>query len=237
MKPSFSLLLAAALLGQHAGAQRTLDVAKASDQAIGTSLFFAGGQAFVDTKYVSLKEGSPYLFDEFKKAIMVGKDGAEYKAVPIKLNLVDGEVLYKDERGNEMISTIALKEIVVQDGDRQLDFIHSSIIPSPTVRRGWYQELVFDTVSLYKLYDKRIEEVKPYNSATVEQRIVTVEKYYVLVNRSFLEIKKPKDLPALLPSHQAEMEAFLKGGEIASLPVQERLQRAIAHYASLLKKR
>ena len=95
--------------------------------------------------------------------------------------------------------------------------------------------LVSGTASLYKRFEKDLSEFKGYGSATVEQRIKTREKYLILYNNSFLEVKKIKDVPSLLPIKKKELEEFLKNKDDQKASMEDRMVKLIEYFNSLPK--
>ena len=236
------MLFLAFILASFTGAfaqQRVVDVSN-GDHNIGPSSFFTvAGTPFVSEKYVRLVEGTPYFRNEWMKGVLVGEKGQEYKGYDVKLNLHDPQILYKDEKGNELIATTRIKEVVLTDAfGGNYKFIHSSFMPvtASPLKEGWYQWLVSGTGSLYKYYNKTLNEQKPYNSATFEQRISTKETYLVHVNNAFLEIKKLKDAPEVLAFKKAELEDFLKNKDDKKAGMDDRFAALIEYYNSLTAK-
>jgi len=86
--------------------------------------------------------------------------------------------------------------------------------------------------SLYKKIHKTIRETRPYNSATTEQTIQTVNKYFIDIAGVFTEIKKPKDLAALLTDKSKEMDAYFSSNKTNSKE-DDGWQKAVAYYNSL----
>ena len=94
-------------------------------------------------------------------------------------------------------------------------------------------QLVSGKARLYQYFRKWMVEDKPYGSATTEQSIVTKEEFYVLVNDSLLQLKKAKELPALLPDKKKEIETYLSQKEVQNLGAAEQFTSIINYYDSL----
>jgi hypothetical protein len=224
------------LSAQFCFSQRTVDVTNGDNRVGQNALVVVSGTPFVNEKYVSLVEGSPYFSDEWLKGVMVGLNGQEYKGLSIKLDLIENQIHYKDEKGNELITTTPIKEVVLTDAlGNNYKFIYSSSLPetASNLKKGWYLWLCSGTASLYKYYDKSITEHTPYNSATVEQKIKTSEKYLVLYNNAFMDVKKLKDAPAVLANKKAEVEDYLKNRDNKDLTMDDRFLKLIEYYNSL----
>ena len=211
---------AACFLSIISVAQKTIDVDKITGVPQNT-FYSVGGEPFVNVKFVRLISGTPYFSDEWMKGTGVSGTGVTYKAGVLKLDLFDNKVHFLDAGGNEMISTSPLKELLLTDtlSGKSYHFVHSSLFASPTIKQGWYLLLAAGTIGLYQYFSKMISETKPYGSATTEQHIITKDEYYVYHNATLQQIKKPKDLPAILTDHKKELEEFLnknsKNGSLA----------------------
>jgi hypothetical protein len=227
------------LLFMHGSfAQQVVDVSK-QDVQLGPGMFYAvGGEPFVNVKFVNLVEGTPYFKEDWLRSVVIDKANHEYKDVSIKIDLLDNNVHYLDEKQKEIVVSTPLKEIVLTDaaGDN-FRFIHSSSFEKPVnaPKEGWYLWLCSGQASLYKTFVKNLNETKPYGSAIFEQHIQTTEKYFVLLNNTFLEIKKLKDLPSVLANKKAELESFLKTKDDPTALPDDRFLKLIEYYNSLLK--
>jgi len=229
--------IACLCLFQPVFAQRTVDVTN-GDNIVGSSSFFTvGGNPFVNDKYVKLVDGSPYFSNEWLKGMLVATTGQEYKNLYLKLNLHTNEVLYKDDKNAEMVSTTPVKEVVLTDANgTNYRFIHSSALPqqeSNPLKQGWYQWLASGTTGLYKFYNKTLSESTPYGSATIEQRIKTKEKYLINYNNAYMEISKIKDAPSILLNKKKEVESFIKQKDDKNTSLDDRFVALIQYYNSL----
>jgi hypothetical protein len=226
------------LVWQACYAQQVVDVSK-QDVQVGANMFYSvGGEPFVNVKFVNLVEGSPYFKDEWLKGIVVDKTNHEYKGISIKIDLLDNYVHYLDEKEKELLVTTPIKEIVLTDASgNNYRFIHSSSFENCTnaTKNSWYLWLSTGTVSLYKSFKKALSEMRPYGSATTEQRIKTTEKYVVLYNNAFLEVKKIKDVPSILTNKKAELEAFLNTKDDQKASMDDRFVKLIEYYNTLTK--
>jgi len=209
------------------------------DRRVGQSSFFiVGGTPFVNEKYVQVVDGSPYFKDEWMKAILINEANQEFKDISAKLDLITGEVHYLDANGNRFVATTPIKQVILTDATgNNYKFIHSSILPiaSNKISEGWYLWLVSGTASLYKYFSKSVSEIKPYGSATAEQRIKTSEVYYVRYSNAYLEIKKLKDAPSVLANKKSEIEEYLKKKDEKNTSTDDRFTDLITFYNSLFQ--
>jgi hypothetical protein len=219
-------------------AQKVIDVNK-QNVTVGNDLFFTvGGEPFVNAKFVSLVEGTPYFKDEWLKGSIIMPAGKEYKDISVKVDLFDNELHYLDAKDVELVATSPVKEVVISDAlGNSYRFVHTAFITQTAAapKKGWLLLLSPGTASLYKSFTKVVSESKPYGSATTEQRMRTNESYMVYYNNSLLEIKKIKDAPTVLANKQKELEEFLKNKDDKKLSMDERFKALIEYYNSLVK--
>jgi len=223
---------------QQSFSQRVIDVTKETTGLNQNMFYTVAGEPFVTAKFVNLVEGSPYFNDDWMSAILVDANDRQYKSNRVKLDLLNNEIHYLDDKGTELTPVVSIKQIVLTDSNgNNYKFVHSSVLPvkSKSTKEGWYLWLASGKASLYKFFSKHLSEIKPYNSATVEQHIQTKENYLVLYNNSFIEIKKLKDAPAVLANKKAELENFLKTKDKQTDSMDDRFTALIEFYNSLLK--
>src|SRR5688572_18807463 len=148
---------------------------------------FSGAAPVSNTKYVDLKEGSPFFNENWTNSKLVSQDGRVYQDVSVKLNLMDNKVHYKDSSGKELVIGTPLREVHLQQGSNaSLLFINGSLLPGN--KQGLYQLLVNDTLSLAKGFTKVFEQHTSYGSAT-EYSIKTQESYLAYLQDKEFVIK------------------------------------------------
>lgn len=210
---------------------RTVDVSKNDLPA--NAYFSVGGEPFVNFKFVRLTEGSPYFKDEWLPATGLTANNARYKARRVKLDLLDGGILYLDSSGREMIATSPLKQLTLTDSasNKSYHFVHASLFPA-LPKRGWYWQLASGKAALYCYPQKNLTETQPYGSATKEQRITTNDEFY-LAAAAVWQIKKPADVLPLLPDKRPELEAWLKTKSSKGQSTAVQLTALVDYYNSL----
>jgi hypothetical protein len=198
-------------LASHA--QKNIDVTSDNVNALSTSFFnVVSGEPFVSAKFTKLVDGTPYFRNDWLKGNVTLGEGQQFAGVYIKLDLYNNEVHYRNENGGELIATSPIQKVILFDTAAQqvFSFVNGSFIESNSPLSGWYQLLVDGKILLLKKSDKKLEEEKPYGSATVEQSIVSLPRHYVLINKNLTEIKKLKDLPDILIDKKEEIVSYIK---------------------------
>jgi hypothetical protein len=203
-----------ALVWANAISQKTVDVSKEPNTYSGAVnyMYTVSGVPFVNTKFARVVEGSPFFNEQMMRGAIILSEGKEYKNVLVRLNLLESQVNYIDEKQIEMISTSPVKEVVLWDTIRGKDhrFISSSYIETTEKpEKDFYELLQFGKAELYKQYKKQLQESKPYGSATVEQIIQTNMRYYVLLNKQWTRIKKVKELVSVFGDKKNEILKYI----------------------------
>ena len=208
------------LLCLSAASQKTVDVDKdpGSAGAAFNYLYTVGGTPFVTAKFARVVEGSPFFKEQIMPGSIILSEGKEYKKILVRLNLLESQVNYLNEKEVELIASIPVREVVIWDTIFNNDhrFIFSDFIETTDKpEKGFYELLQTGKAELYKQYSKRILENKPYGSATVEQTIQTNLRYFVLLNGKWIKLNKVKDLPTAFPDKKEEISKFINDKKLS----------------------
>jgi hypothetical protein len=198
-------------------AQQVIDVNKQDVRGVNSNVFFVvAGEPFVNAKFTRLVDGSPYFSDEWMKGIAMMDSGNRYSGI-LKLDLMENKIHFQDEKGNEMVATTKVRQLVLIDTIKQtaFSFVHSSSLKTTDPRSGWYQLLAEASLAkLYKQSVKNLQEIKPYNSATVEQYIRTADYYYILYNGKLTAVKKIKDIADILGDKKPKILKYISENKL-----------------------
>lgn len=220
-------------------AQKIVDVNTTNANGLsGNSFYAVNGVPFVNTKFVNLVEGSPYLTTYWLKGRVIGSNAQRYATTLLKLDLLSNELHFMNKEGTELVTSMPARELFLNDTVKNYAYrlISASFLPvSKAEKSQWYQLLDSGKARLYKVYTKLLSETLPYGASTHEQRITTREKYYVEINNTLVNVKDIKDLPVLLPEKKAELEAYLKNQDDKNLSVEDRWKKIIQFYNSFSK--
>jgi hypothetical protein len=175
------------------------------------------GRPLLSNKYAQVVSGSPYLFDSIRPASLLLNQGYRYDSVPIKLNLLEDQVVFY-KNGAEMtaqtpIATITIKDASSGENQTLLHYTHFENIYAP-VDKGWYQQLYNGKALLLKRIYKKINEIKTYNSPNTEQHIQTLTGYYIFFNKKIAAVKKLKDIPSIFSGKEQEIKTLLENKKL-----------------------
>ena len=222
---------------QAAITQTTVDVNKETPVGGGVLKYFnpVGGTPFVTAKFAKLVEGSPFFNEQLMRGVIVSSDGKEYRNIFLRLNLLESQVNYIDEKQIEMIAATPIKEVVLWDtiDNNHHRFVFSEYIETTDKpEKDFYKLLQTGKVTLYKQYKKRMQENRPYNSATTEQSIKTDLRYFVLFSGKWVRIKKIKELTDLLTDKKNEIQKYVEEKKLTK-DNEANFEAIVAYYNSL----
>src|SRR5215212_636202 len=99
MKYTFSISLL--FVFYFASAQQVIDVNNENKNiAFKEILYNVGGQSAV--KYVEFKAGSPFFKEDWLSTSLILNNGTSYNGLQGKLDIMTGNVVYKNETGTEL---------------------------------------------------------------------------------------------------------------------------------------
>jgi hypothetical protein len=220
-----------------ATSQTTVDVDK--ERSVGGGVlkyvYTVAGSPFVTAKFAKVVEGSPFFDEQMMRGAIILSEGKEYRNILVRLNLLESQVNYIDEKQIEMIATTPIREVVLWDtiNNDHHRFVFSDYIETTDKPdKDFYELLQAGKVELYKRYKKKMLESKPYGSATVEQSIKTELQYFVLVSGKWVRIKKIKELTDSLTGKKNEIQKFVEDKKLTK-DSEANFETIIAYYNTL----
>lgn len=171
------------------------------------------GSPYISKKYARVVKGSVFFKEPFLKGSIILTNGQEFKNQLIRFDLMENQLLYLDNKQQEMIATATLKEAVLFDSiiNRYYFFVHSSFLKGESMPgTGWYERLATGKVFLLKQYKKELRETPIYGSSSTEFSISTELRYFVFNNGKWNLVKKMKNISELLSDKKSELLKFIK---------------------------
>jgi len=202
------------LLCFTAASQKTVDVDKEPGRTGGAVnyLYTVAGTPFLSAKFARVVEGSPFFNEQLMRGAIILSEGKEYKNIMLRLNLLESQVNFLNEKEVELIASTPIREVVVWDTIFNNDhrFIFSEYIETTDKpEKDFYELIQTGKAELYKQHKKRVLENRPYGSATFEQTIQTNYRFYVLLNGKWNKLNKLKDIPSAFPDKKDEISKFI----------------------------
>lgn len=213
------------IMMQAVMAQRVIDVDKYEGSALN---FFrtVGGEPVMNTKFVRLVDGTPYFTESWLKGNVFIEE-SEYRNLYLRVNMLETALEFRDIRGEAMVCTQPIKKVILKDSVKglQYSFTHSSFLPeNPDFKRMWLLQLAEGKAGLYKLEKKQLNESRPYGSATTEQRITSINSFYVLFNNQLTRVKKTTDIADILSSQKAALLDYIKSNRLGQKDEKDMVQ-------------
>ena len=161
------------------------------------------GAQYSSQKYVSFVSGDPFYRDAWLTGSIVTMDSLKLDKLLLKLDFIENVIIHKNEKNEEMVCTVPVKEVWLNDpvSGKDVEFVQ--------LNKVLYQKLSDGPVILYKQYFKKIVESKSYASSVTEQSIISEEHYYVGLVTGLVRIKKPKDLASVFPGKASEINDYV----------------------------
>jgi len=216
---------------------QTIDVDKNDKRLAAISNLSTSGTPYINAKFVRVVSGSPFFNDQMMRGILISRDNTEYRNIIIRLNLLESQVNFLNNKQEELIVGTPLREVTLLDtvNQKNYHFIFSDHIESTDkVEKGFYQLLQKGKAGLYAQHRKVLKETRAYNSATYEQSIETYVTYYVLLGGQWEKINKIKDLPAVLGDKKTEVQEYISSKGLSGYK-QENMESVINFYNSLFE--
>jgi hypothetical protein len=225
------------IISLAATSQTTVDVDKESGVGGGALkyVYTVAGTPFVTAKFSRVVEGSPFFNEQIMRGSIILSEGKEYRNILVRLNLLESQVNYIDEKQIEMIASTPISEVVLWDtinSDHHRFVFSDYIETTDKAEKGFYELLQAGNAELYKQYKKNILESKPYGSATVEQSIKTELRYFVLISGKWVRIKKIQELTDLLTDKKNEIQKFVEDKKLTK-DSEANFEAIVAYYNTL----
>jgi hypothetical protein len=151
--------------------------------------------------------GSPYFLDEYQEAELTSSEGKVYKNIKVKVDLETNEVLFLNEEGKEMVTTMPVwrvrfsNKILVSIGGQPLNTPKAPICQ------------VLDTGHCILLKQIRVTHADKteQQKAVITRRFMQAETYYIMLQNGSPQKLSPgkDDLIKGLKDKDVEITAFI----------------------------
>lgn len=155
------------------------------------------GRPFKPTRNFE-EEGSPFFADEYIESSIQMLNGKTYYRIPVKINYLTGEVLFKIDGGQEMTLSKPFQRIeLMREGQK---YIFRSGFPSVDKQNEMtlYEMLDSGTAVLLKYTSVNYRDMHPYNSVNMVRTYTQKHVYYSYIPSKGLVVL-PAETEALIP--------------------------------------
>lgn len=178
-------------------------------------------------------DGSPFFKDEYCLARLKIANGKTYENLPVKLNLQDNLVIYRQPNGAEMeaVSRIEFLEFI-GCANGEVPVFRSGYPPVDEQNAGtYYQVLESGPVQLLKLWRVTYIDQKPYASASIVRKYDRSPLYYAYTpTKGMIRLGKGNELALQLDQERTAKATAYARQENLKLRKEEDLRKLIAFY-------
>lgn len=192
------------------------------------------GAPFLGINYTDVK-GHPYLFENWTEGTVKLSNGKSYTNVQLKYNLLRDELFFKDIKTDQLLAfVIAVVEFKLNDKEiNSILYRNGYKAIDDNTEKSYYQVLFDGGTQLLKRTSKKINEEKPFNSASTIKSFEVLNFYYISNNNTLIRIRKDKkSILAALANHGSALEKYLQEKSL-NLKNEEDLIQFIQYYNSL----
>jgi len=193
------------------------------------------GQPFKPTRGFE-EEGSPFFFNEYLESTIQLMNGKSYHRIPVKINYLTGEVLFKTEDGQEMSVIKPFQRIaLLKDGQ---SYIFRSGFPAIDKQNEFtlYEMLDSGAAVLLKYTSVKFQDKQPYNGVNIVRTYTKKEVYYSYIpSKGLIAIPaESAELVRLFGKDAVVMNDYLQMNKLKTKKEAD-LIKLFAHYNTLKK--
>lgn len=194
------------------------------------------GRPFLSRSYTDVK-GHPYYLDQWTEGLVKQANGKTYSGVWLKYDILNDELFFKDLKSDQMLAFVQpVSEFKLNKlGPNKQDLLfRNGYTPVEQFGTKTYYQVLYDGgTQLVKKVAKKINEEKPFNSATSIKSFEELTFYFIGNNKQLVKIRKDKKSILAVLNKQAEpLDAFIKEKHL-NLKNEEDLIQLISYYNTL----
>ncbi|PTX22215.1 hypothetical protein C8N40_10137 [Pontibacter mucosus] len=207
------------------------------DASAQTAIVDVMGKPIQAKQYVDV-QGSPYLFDDWKKGNVTLADGTTFEGMALMYDQITDEVIFRNDQGQAqaflqpvVMFTFSLGEDGVKEAKRNF---RKGYAPVDGASAGAFYEVLADgDTQLLKRYSKTIFEETPYGTATKVKKFQENTSYYVAKADKLEKVKQDKkSILNALPDKAPALEKYMKENRL-NLRNDSDIIKLVDHYNSL----
>ncbi len=209
------------LICQKANSQTSINVDDTAMRNNTTFFNTVDGIPVLNPKYTRIVEGSLYEPANFTKALVFIKNNKRAFTVEARIDVIDERLHYLDEKRQEKYADSPIDEVQFFEAEKKIGVFSFGIPGCGPAAKGWYEVLEKGKISLHRKIIKNVSEVKPYGSATTEQKVITTYSYWMSNGSSCKQVKKIGDLQAELIQANPAMQQKIPQRKLSDKKVED----------------
>lgn len=182
------------------------------------------------------EEGSPFFSNDYLESTIQLMNGKSYHRIPVKINYLTGELLFKTEDGQEMSVIKPFQRIaLVKDGQ---SYIFRSGFPSIDKQNELtlYELIDSGAAVLLKYTSVNFQDKQPYNGVNIIRTYTKKEVYYSYIPSKGLTVL-PSETDALVRLFERDAALMAEFANKHKLKAKKEsdLKKLFAYYNSIKK--
>ena len=192
---------------------------------------FAGRPVNVPKENMEVEGSTFYPETAFKKATVFLTNRTFIKDIPIKIDLKDRRVFFINDRNEELVSIMPIKQIVFEDGVvMETGFDASGKIPAGS----FFQVLDTGKVKLLKYIEITYVDSKGYNSNTTVRQFFRKDIFLAAKGQQLYALNDASEIANILPEKQTQLASFIRE-QIGKPKKQADFEKIVRYCNSLLQ--
>lgn len=194
------------------------------------------GRPFLSVTYTDVK-GHPFFVNQWTEGLVKQNNGKTYSGILLKYDILTDEVFFKDPKSEQTlafvqpVSEFKLKEL----GKNKVDLLFRNGYPAfDTFTAKTYYLVLYDGgTQLLKKVAKKINEEKPFNSASIIKSFEELSFYFISSNNKLIKIRKDKkSILTALANHNEALENYIEEKSL-NVKNEDDLVQLITYYNTL----
>lgn len=177
-----------------------------------------------------ISSGTPYFRDAWMRADIFAVVGKPYEKIPVKLNLMMGQLLFLDKDGSEKEMVNKLLRVEISDSSTGEKFVFIPVEglakPKDANMIVWCEAIQEGNATLLKKTNKALSQNKMYPLDPKEKVIEESFVYYLRLDGQLYPLKRSKDLVPLLAKSLPSISSFNPTGQTK----EEQLESMVIFY-------
>lgn len=192
---------------------------------------FAGRPVNVPKENMEVEGSAYYPETAFKKATVFLTNRTFIKDIPIKIDLKDRRVFFINDRNEELVSIMPVKQIVFEDGVvMETGFDASGKIPAGS----FFQVVDTGKVKLLKYIEITYVDSKGYNSNTIVRQFFRKDVFLAAKGQQLYNLNDVGEMATIVPNKQSQLTSFIRD-QVGKPKKQADFEKIVRYCNSLLQ--
>ena len=184
-------------------------------------------------------EGSPFVFDDWKTAVIQSQTGNTFEPVLLKIDAYSDELLMKKEKEEVLVNKSAVASVTIMEDERPVHVFKQ--LPVGNMGKHELVEILFEgNHAVYKQYDVVMTRIENNaggygggGSSAERKKLTMNEIYYLKRGEEFVQFKpNKKGILGVLSDKEGDVASFIKKNKV-KVNSDASLKQIMAYYDTL----